>query len=136
MEKQILPGLRNTFLIHVIVGVIFGLTYLLAAEWFVGMVGMPATTASAYRVIGAAILGFTASSWWAYHETEWARVRIVTEMEIVWTVLGALATLWGILFSGLPALAWLNVILLALFALAFGYYYMQEGAMVSRTQAR
>jgi hypothetical protein len=49
------------------------------------------------------MLVFAASSWLAYRQTLWDRVKIVVQIEIVWTVLGVLAMLWGLMFEGLPA---------------------------------
>jgi len=64
-----------------------------------------------------------------YHEIwiywNWQRVRIVVVMDIVWSALGALVILWGLLFEGLPPLEWLNVILLAAFAVAFIFFYVR-----------
>jgi hypothetical protein len=47
-------------------------------------------------------------------------------MEIVWSVLGAMVILWGILFEGLAPLEWLNVILLIGFAMAFSILFSKS----------
>jgi len=78
---------------------------------------------STFRLVGAAMLAFAASSWLAYRQTLWDRVKIVVQIEIVWTVLGVLAMLWGLMFEGLPAADWMNVLILGAFALAFTYFY-------------
>ncbi|MDQ4076251.1 MAG: hypothetical protein M3220_08390 [Chloroflexota bacterium] len=49
-------------------------------------------------------------------------MRIVVIMEIVWSALGALVILWGILFEGLAPLEWLNVLILSGFAIAFALF--------------
>lgn len=128
MQKQVLPGLRTTFWVHLVVGAIFGLGYLLIPTVVAGIVGMQVADEVPFRLVGAAILGFAASSWWAAHETEWERVKIVVEMEIVWTVLATLVYLFAIVATGYPAGAWLGVIIMALFAVAFGYFYTQQSA--------
>ena len=76
-----------------------------------------------YRLLGAAILGFGVSSWLAYKEAAWEKVKIVVQMEIAWTILGALVMLWGLIFAGLPVFGWVNAVILAAFAVAFGYFY-------------
>ncbi len=77
MEKQISNGLKITFLVHLIVGVIFGLIYLLIPEVWGNLVNWPVKEPALYRLVGAAILGFSTSSWLAYRETAWEKVKIV-----------------------------------------------------------
>lgn len=62
----------------------------------------------------------------AYKATDWESVKIVIQMEIVWTVLGSLVTLWALLFAGLPVFGWVNAVTLAAFAVAFGFFYSQK----------
>ncbi len=136
MEKQILPGLKTAFLAHFIVGTIFGIIYLLIPEAWGNLIGWPIKEAMPYRLIGAAILGFASSSWLAYNETAWERVKIVVEMEIVWTVLGTLVMLGGLFFAGLPAIGWVNAIILGGFAVAFGFFYFREAPVALRPAHR
>jgi hypothetical protein len=125
MEKQIQSGLKTTFLVHIIVGAIFGLINLLVPEaWSLG--GVLVKEPAMYRLVGAAILGYAASSWWAYKETAWEKVKIVVQMEIVWTILATLALLWGLLFAGLPALLWVNAVIMGGFAAAFSFFYSRK----------
>jgi hypothetical protein len=123
MEKKIASGLKTTFLVHLIVGAIFGLVYLLIPDWFGNLVGWPVKDPFVYRLLGAALLGITSTSWFAYKATAWESVKIVVQMEIIWTILGTLVTLGGIFMVGLPVMAWLNAIILAAFAVAFTYFY-------------
>ncbi len=136
MEKQVLPGLRTTFLVHAILGAIFGILYLLIPETWGNLIGWPIQEPVAYRLIGAAILGFAASSWFAYHEVPWENVKIVVEMEMVWTILGTLVMLWGLLLAGLPTIGWVNAVILGGFAVAFGFFYFREASLVSRPAPR
>jgi hypothetical protein len=126
MEKRIASGLKTTFLVHAIVGAIFGLLYLLIPEAWGNLINWPMNDVPIYRLLGAAILGFTASSWFAYRETVWEKVKIVVQMEMVWTILGTLVMLWGLIFAGLPAVGWLNAVILAGFAAAFSFFYSRK----------
>jgi hypothetical protein len=123
VEKQIPYGLKVTFLVHFVLAVIFGAGFLLIPEMLTGMLGARTLEPSTFRLVGAAMLAFGASSWLAYRQPVWERVKIVVQIEIVWTVLGTLATLWGLVFEGLPAADWMNVLILGAFALAFTYFY-------------
>ncbi len=78
MEKQILPGLKLTFLVHSIVAVIVGLIFMLAPQFWPSLFGQALIDVGTYRVLGAAIIAFAMSSWWAYRESLWERVKIVT----------------------------------------------------------
>jgi hypothetical protein len=122
MEKKISSGLKTTFLIHIIVGLVFGLALLLYPQLWVAL-GVPITDPEMSRLVGAAILAFASSSWWAYKETSWEKVKIIVQTEIVWTILATLVLLWGLLFAGLPATEWINAILMAAFAAAFSFFY-------------
>jgi hypothetical protein len=72
------------------------------------------------------MLGFAVSSWLSYQATGWESVRIVVVMELVWTVLGTLVMLYALLLAGFPMLGWLNAVILAAFAIAFGRFYFQK----------
>jgi hypothetical protein len=123
VEKQIPKGLKITFLVHFITAGIFGAGFLLIPEMLTEMVGARAMEPSTFRLVGAAMLAFAASSWLAYRQPVWEKVKIVVQIEIVWTVLGVLATLWGLIFEGLPAADWMNVVILGAFAVAFAAFY-------------
>lgn len=131
MEKQIVPGLRTTFLVHFIVGLIVGVVYLFIPDLLAGWLGIPQSPRELMilRLLGAAILAFSASSWWAYHETLWDRVRILVETELVWTVLGTLVAVWGVLLGVFPPVFLVSALVLAAFAVAFGYFYFAEGRL-------
>lgn len=136
MDKQILPGLKLMFLVHCIVALIVGLVFVVAPQFWAALFGQSLGDTGIYRVFGAAMLAFGASSWWAYRETSWERVKIVAEMEMVWTVLGALATVYGMLFEGMILAGWIMAFTLALFATGFAYYYLREGASATQSLTR
>ena len=137
MNKSISSGLKNVFLAHAVVGLVFGLGYLLipatVAEWF----NMPLTDEPYLRLVGAAILGFTATSVGGYLAQGWDEVKIVVQGEVVWTALAAVLSLWLVLSGTWPATGWLMFGLMALVALAFGYFYWQARTeAVARPAAR
>jgi hypothetical protein len=124
MEKNTPSGLKGLFLVHMIVGIVFGLIFLLIPEIWGNLIGWPAKEPVIYRLFAAAIWGLTASSWFAYKETAWEKVKIVVQTEIVWLSLGALVALWGLFFAGAPAFGgWLYFVILAGLAAAFSFFY-------------
>ena len=123
---KISSGLRTLFLVHFIFGLVFGLGYLFIPAMSLGLVGIQVQDQFPWRIIGSAILAFTASSWYCYKAAEWDKVKIVVIAEIVWTSLVALVGLYGLLFAGQPSAFWLNVIIMAGFAVAFTYFYSKK----------
>jgi len=126
MDEQIPYGLKITFLVHFVMAVVFGAGFLLIPDMLTGMLGARTVEPSTFRLVGAAMLAFAASSWLAYRQPVWEKVKIVVQIEIVWTVLGVLATLYGLIFEGLPAADWMNVVILGAFAVAFIFFYSRR----------
>jgi hypothetical protein len=123
---KISSGLRTLFLVHLVLGLVFGLAYLFIPGISMGWLGVSLQDEFPYRLVGAAVLAFSASSWYCYQAAEWERVKIVVLAEIVWTGLVALVGLYGLIFAGQPAAFWINVIIMAGFAAAFTYFYTKK----------
>ena len=119
-------GLKTTFLVHFIVALVFGLLFLLVPQVWATMGGYQITEPTMYRLVGAAILAFGASSWLGYRETAYERVKIVVATEIVWTVLATLVMVYALLFASFPPMGWINALIMAIFAVLFGYFYMRK----------
>lgn len=122
MGTPMASGLKGVFLVHFIVAGLFGLVLLFGPDIFGSLAAWPIKDQAAYRLIGAAMVGYGASSWFAFRQTEWEAVRIVVLSEIVWTSLGALVMLWGMLYAGMPAFGWVITALFAAFAIAFTFF--------------
>ena len=126
MEKKISNGLKYMFLFHFIVAVVFGLTYLLIPDTWATMVQWPLKETFPYRLLGAAFIGIGVSSWLAFKNQIWESVKIVVIMEIVWCGLGTVVMLWGMFTMELPPIGWLNALMMAFFAVTFGFFLMRE----------
>jgi len=121
--KKVRPGLRVTFVAHAIAALAFGLIYLFIPDIWGDLVNWPAPETAPYRLIGAAMLAFGASSVLAYREVDWDKVIIIVRTEIVWTALATLVLLWALVFDGAPAIAWLYVVLMAVWTVLFSIFY-------------
>jgi hypothetical protein len=126
MRTQLTQGLKTTFLIHFIVALLFGLGFLLIPNLLGNWYGLKVQDWTGYRLLGGALLGFGVSSWLCYKANSLESIRIVVVMEIVWPTLGALVMLYALLFTGYPALAWINAVIFAAFAIAFGWFYFRK----------
>ena len=128
MGSTLPNGLKMTFLVHFEVALVFGLGYLLLPGQVGSIYGLRAEPPinDISRLLGAAMLGWALSSWMAFRALDRETVRIVVAAETVWTALGALVTLYSLLFNGFPALGWLNFLLFAAFSLVFAWYNFRK----------
>jgi len=127
MEKQITAGLRYTFLVHGIMMSIFALTYLFIPVLWGDLTGcLSNQVPQVFRLFGTAILGFAISSFLAFRETSWDKVKIVAQMECIITILFPIVILLGLLLWRLPAIAWMYFVVMSGFAIAFNVFYFKE----------
>ena len=116
-------GLKVTFLIHAIVAFLFGLGLYFVPGTFAAMVGWGAMDPIMARNFGGALLAIGVSSWLGYRAKDWGQVRIVVVMEIFLTVLSVLSNLYAQLMAGGPMFNWSNVVVVAIFAVLWIYFY-------------
>ncbi len=113
------PALRFTFLVHAILTWSLGLLMFFApATWAAWFNWFPFDS-TFIRIFGAALLAIGLTSWVGYRASHWNEVAIILPMEVVFTVLGALAALYELLFAAAPTITWLFVLIFASFAAAW-----------------
>ncbi len=126
MQKNVPSGLKALFVVHIVVGLVFGLLFLVIPEIWGNLIGWTAQDPVIFRFLGAAVLALTASSWFVLKEKLWENIKPIVQMEMVWAILGALVALYGFFVAGAPALgSWLYFIVLAGLAAAFSYFYFE-----------
>ena len=126
MEKNIPSGLKIVFVVHMVVGAIFGVLFVLILELWGNLIGWEGKDPLIHWFLGAAVWGLTASSWFAYREKLWERIKIAVQMELVWLILGALISLYGFFLADAPALgSWLYFVVFAGLAAAFSFFCSQ-----------
>jgi hypothetical protein len=124
MEKQITPGLKNTFLVHAIMMIFFALIYLFFPVLWGDLTGcLSNQVPQVYRLWGLTILGYAITSFLAFRETAWEKVKIVAQMERIITALFPVALLLALLFWDLPAIGWMPFVVMSGFAIAFNLFY-------------
>jgi hypothetical protein len=111
--------LKFTFLIHAIVALIIGTPLLIIPGRFLGWLGWAPVEPVINRILGAALLALAWSSFRGWQATEKARVVNSVEMEIAFTVLGCIGVLRHLLIAHYPAIVWIVLAVLALFAVAW-----------------
>ena len=127
MEKKISAGIRYTFLVHGIMMSIFALTYLFIPVLWGDLTGcLSNQVPQVFRLFGTAILGFAISSFLAFRETAWEKVKIVAQMECIITILFTIVILLALLFWDLPTIGWMYFVVMSVFAIAFNIFYFKE----------
>ena len=121
-------GLKTTFLIHAIVALVFGIVMYLIPGTFARLIGWQPFDGNMTRGFAAALLALAVSSWFGYRAARWDEVRIVVQMEIAFTVLGAVAGLYGFFVKGAPAIIWIAIVIWVAFAAAWLYFYSRARA--------
>ena len=126
MEKQITSGLRRTFLVHGIMMTIFALVYLFFPILWGDLTGcLSNQVPQVFRMFGTAILGFAISSFLAFREENWGKVKIVLQMECIVNFLYVIVLLLALLLWNLPSIGWMYFGVMSAFALAFNYFYVK-----------
>jgi hypothetical protein len=126
MVDQISKQLNIMFLIHFFVSILFGIVFLIFVEAFVAFIQWPYLDPVVGRLLGAALIGFGATSLLAWRETEWAKVKIVVQMEIVWCAIGSIICLVSVFLFPLPFFTWIIIIILIFFLIIFAWYYFMH----------
>ena len=119
----VLPmGITRLFLLHAIVAVVFGLTFLLVPNLWADVVGWGAVDVTITRLYGAGLLAIAWASWLGYGADTWSEVRLLVMLEVAFPGLTALAGLYELLLAGAPAFTWVIVVITGAFTVGFGYY--------------
>ncbi len=127
MEKQITPGLKNTFLTHSIMMAIFALNYIFTPVWWGNLTGcLSNQVPQVFRLFGTAILGYAISSFLSYRETAWEKVKIVVQMNCIITALFPIMLVLALLFWDLPSIGWMYFVVMSVFGVAFNYFYFKK----------
>jgi hypothetical protein len=127
MREMISKLLKLTFLVHFFVAILFGLVYLIFLEFYVEVTSWPYYDPIAGRTLGAVFIGLGMASLLCWRETQWAKVKIVVQMEITWLIIGTIVQFWAAFYYLPPIIIWLNVVVCLFFCIAFfWFYYRQE----------
>jgi hypothetical protein len=127
MEKQITPGLKNTFLVHAIMMTMFALTYLFVPVLWGDLTGcLSNQVPQVFRLFGTAILGYAISSFFSYRENSWEKVKIVAQMNSIITILFVIVLVLALSLWDLPSIGWMYVVVMSGFAIAFNYFYFSK----------
>ena len=119
-------SLRYTFLIHVVVSLIFGAALLLAPGRTLGLFGWAPIDPLISRLLGAALLALAWSSYRGWGASSYEQVSVLVEMEVIFTVFGSLGLLRHLIKAWYPWYVWFVFAVLVVFAIAWTYHLWKK----------
>jgi len=119
-------SLRYTFLIHVVVSLIFGAALLLAPGRTLGLFGWAPVDPLISRLLGAALLALAWSSYRGWGASSYEQVSVLVEMEVIFTVFGSVGLLRHLIKAWYPWYVWFVFAVLLVFAIAWTYHLWKK----------
>jgi O-antigen/teichoic acid export membrane protein len=119
-------ALKVTFGVHAVVALLFGAPLLIAPGRFLGVFGWAPIDPLISRLLGAAMLALAWSSFLGYRTTESSLEKSFIQIEVVYTVLGAIGLLRHLLVAWYAWFVWAIFYLLAIFAILWIYFWWKK----------
>jgi hypothetical protein len=127
MEKQVPTGLKYTFLAHGIAMTFFTVALVFFPVQYGDLTGcLSNQVPEVFRLMGSVIFGYAISSFLAFRETLWERVKIVVQMDCLVTIAFPIVMLLALLFWDFPPIGWMSFTMMVGFAIAFNYLYLNS----------
>lgn len=133
MAIKISNGLKWTFFVHFIVTLFFGVIFTMLVDFYLEIIGWPVIYFDPImlQLLGFAFYAFALSSFIAWKETEWEKVKTIVIMEIAWFMGGVYVMFWSLYFHldtlfPLPLMGWVYLIIFSAFLIAFIIFYLQH----------
>lgn len=129
-------GLKFTFLVSAIGGLVFALSSMAVPDWVASLSGLPGKDLPVYQQAGAAILGYSVASFLSWRASNWDQVRIPIVSGITFSALSALGAFYYVVLKGVATPALIAVLIFSIYlAVALAYYLItlskQEGGSSS-----
>jgi len=120
-KREVPKSLRNWFLIHAVVDIIFAIPLFISPDWVLGLFGIVSPDPVTPRLVGAALLGIGGVSW-AAHKKGMESFQTLLLLKIIWSTAAVVGLVWAVAV-GAPQAVWLIVVLFLLFWSVWLYYY-------------
>ncbi len=119
--------LKYTFILHFIVAMIFGVWLFILPDSFNTFIGHTTPADPVNIAYGALLIGIGMSSILAFRSNEWQSVKILVELELIYTPLAIIGGFFTILNDTYPiAFMWVYVGIMALFFILYLISYYQK----------
>lgn len=128
----------NTYLtIAGALGILFGVTFLLAPQITLPLYGMPADphTVLLTRYFGATLAWVGLFSWLARNVRDGAALRAILQASVLGNLAGALISIWAALSGLQNAMGWSSVVIYVLLLLGALYFVVSPARIASAAHA-
>jgi len=123
-ERQTPKPLRRTLLAHAISLTLFSLIYLLIPVRWGDWTGcLSNQVPQVFRIFGTSLLGYVISSFLAYRQTAFDRVKITVQTACVLHAVFFAVIVLALTFWNLPQIGWLYAVFTGGFAITFNIQY-------------
>ncbi len=127
MKTELSSGLRLTFLVAWIGGLIFAVTSLAVPDLVASLSGLPGKDLPVYQQAGGAILGYTVGAFLMWRASNWEQVRISLLSALTFATLSALGAFYYVVLKGVVTGALVVVLLYSIFlTVAYGYSWWKH----------
>ena len=108
--------LKVTFILFMIITLIFGIPLLLAPGRFLGFLGWAPIDPLISRLLGAALISMGWASFIGWQKKDFGDVALLVQTNAIFTIGGAIGFLRHLLKAYWPSMVWLTFYLLLFFA--------------------
>jgi hypothetical protein len=126
MSPEILKELKYTFLVQLVVFLIFGIFFTFFIEAYVALFNWPNLDPTAGRYIGIIFLSLAFVEFLAFRESDWEKVELFVILDLLFCILGAIVQMVGVFVDGTGFAGWFNFVIQIVFFVAFLYFYTQQ----------
>ena len=117
-------GLKWTFLIAAIGGLVFALSSMAVPDLVASLSGLPGKDLPVYQQAGAAVLGYTVGAFLMWRAVNWEQIRVALISALTFAALSALGALYYVVLKGVVTGALVGVLVYSTFlTVAYGYYW-------------
>ena len=117
---------KTTFAVHAVVSLLFGFPLLIIPGRFLDLFGWVSIDPHISRLLGAALLAFSWSSYRGYRTSNRHMQQALVQMELIFCALGAIGLFRHILIAWYPWYYWTIFILLVVFAILWLYFLLKK----------
>jgi hypothetical protein len=126
MKEDILRITKIVFILQAIVGMIFGLSFLFAADTMFTIYNWPYYAPIFSRLTGMDFIRISILSFLSSREIEWGKVKNVVIVNVIWASLNGVVLIVLHFVFMLPIMNWSNIFFYILFAVLYSYVFIRQ----------